>query len=88
MIVDTSTGNTQKLLREEGIGKTPECVSTRRLTSRPRKEQYIPRAVVMLRSFGCHFIKMHFVLASFCKLKRTTGPKRGQLHVSIMRKRL
>jgi hypothetical protein len=28
----------------KGIGETPQCVSTRRLTSRPRKAEYISGA--------------------------------------------
>ncbi len=30
----------------KGIGETPKCASTRRLTSRPRKAKYIPGAVL------------------------------------------
>jgi len=36
---------------KKGLGETPQCVSARRLTSRPRKAKYISGAVYLLHNF-------------------------------------
>ena len=41
----SSVGNTRRLLREEGIGLTPECAARGGTTSRPRKAECISGAV-------------------------------------------
>jgi len=49
---------------EKGLGETPQCVSTRRLTSRPRKAKYISVAVYLLHNF-CK-VRISLLIKHFC----------------------
>src|SRR5699024_9759489 len=60
----------------KGLGETPQCVSTRRLTSRPRKAKYISEAdinyfvrLLFLKKYSCpnliFFILLLVLLITF-----------------------